>query len=150
MSKKVFISIFLCLAIGSLSAFFLYKSYKNEEIIASTFKEKNIYFLQIGAFREYKNVDIFSKTLPNYLVSEEDDLYIIYVGITMDKANLDKLLNLYNKKGFSTFTKVKTIKNTKFLNMLEKYDALLSESEDYDMIININKQVLKDYKEECM
>lgn len=150
MSKKVFISIFLCLAIGSLSAFFLYKSYKNEEIIASTFKEKNIYFLQIGAFREYKNVDIFSKTLPNYLVSEEDDLYIIYVGITMDKANLDKLINLYNKKGFSTFTKVKTIKNTKFLNMLEKYDALLSESEDYDMIININKQVLKDYKEECM
>lgn len=150
MSKKVFISIFLCLAIGSLSAFFLYKSYKNEEVIASTFKEKNIYFLQIGAFREYKNVDIFSKTLPNYLVSEEDDLYIIYVGITMDKANLDKLINLYNKKGFSTFTKVKTIKNTKFLNMLEKYDALLSESEDYDMIININKQVLKDYKEECM
>src|SRR5699024_3938124 len=131
-------------AIGSLSAFFLYKSYKNEEIIASTFKEKNIYFLQIGAFREYKSVDIFSKTLPNYLVSEEDDLYIIYVGITMDKANLDKLINLYNKKGFSTFTKVKTIKNTKFLNMLEKYDALLSESEDYDMIININKQVLKD------
>lgn len=150
MNKKVFISIFLCLAIGSLSAFFLYKSYKSEEVIATTFKNKNVYFLQVGAFKEYKNVDTFSKTLPNYLVSEENNLYIIYVGISMRKDNLDKLTKLYNERGFTTFTKVKTIKSTKFLNILEKYDALLSESNDYDMIININKQVLKDYKEECM
>ena len=150
MNKKVFFSIFLCLLIGTFSAYFLYKSYKNEEVIASSFKEKNLYFIQVGAFSEYKNVDTLSKSLPSYLVSEEGGLYIIYVGISMNKENINKLNELYNKKGFSTFTKVKTIKNTKFLNMLEKYDALLSESEDYDMIININKQVLKKYKEECL
>lgn len=150
MNKKVFFSIFLCLLIGTVSAYFLYKSYKNEEVIASSFKEKNLYFIQVGAFSEYKNVDTLSKSLPSYLVSEEGGLYIIYVGISMNKKNINKLNELYNEKGFSTFIKTKKVKNEEFIKTLEKYDTLLLESNDYDMIININKQVLKKYKEECL
>ena len=145
MNKKVFFSIFLCLLIGTFSAYFLYKSYKNEEVIASSFKEKNLYFIQVGAFSEYQNVDTLSKSLPSYLVSEEGGLYIIYVGISINKLN-----ELYNEKGFSTFIKTKKVKNEEFIKTLEKYDTLLLESNDYDMIININKQVLKKYKEECL
>lgn len=150
MNKKVLLSIFICLLIGLVSAYFLYRSYKNEAMIAAGNLEKKVYFLQVGAYRNYNNVDLFSKILPNYLVIEENDLYVIYVGITRSKKNLDKLISLYNNKGFNTFIKSKSIKNNKFLNILEKYDSLLLETNDYEMIININKQVLKDYKGDCL
>lgn len=68
----------------------------------------------------------------------------------MNKKNINKLNELYNEKGFSTFIKTKKVKNEEFIKTLEKYDTLLLESNDYDMIININKQVLKKYKEECL
>ena len=147
MNKKFFISAFICILIGFVSAIFLYKTYKNEELVALSNKDKKAYFIQIGAYKNYDNVGEFTKTLPSYVVKEENGLYLIFVGITLNKDNADKLTNYYSDNGYKTIIKNRQIKNASFLNTLEKYDILLKETNDYEMISSINKTVLKKYKE---
>lgn len=146
-NKKVFISILICLSIGVVGANFLYKNYKKEELVAVNNKEYKVYFVQIGAYKNYDNVGKITKVLPSYVVKEEDGFYKIFVGITMSKDNLDKLVNYYSDKGYKTIIKVRIIKNGSFLNILRKYDCILKETSDYEMISSINKSILKKYKE---
>lgn len=146
MNKKTFIGILICILIGGVSAIFLYKNYKTEDI--ANVLEKKVYFVQVGAFKNYDNVIEITKTLPNYLIINEKNLYIIYVGISKEEDNIKKLNKIYNEKGFNTFVKSKKISNEKFLTLIEKYDLLLQRTNEKDMILNINKEVLKLYKEQ--
>ena len=121
MNKKFLMSIFICLLLGFMCAFIVYKSY---------------------------NKDNMTKTLKNYLVIEENNLFFVYVGITKNKKNLLKLEEFFKRKGNNIYIKHKKINNKNFINKINKYDALLSETNDYDTIEIINKEVLSLYKKE--
>lgn len=129
--KKIVIIILLCLL------FFLtiYKLYKNKE--TETYQ---IYLLQVGAYKNYDNVVNMTKYLDNYYIYKENDLYKVIIGVTLNNNIYDKLINLY--KIDNVFKKSLKITNKDFYNNIKKYDILINESNDKEVLNNIIKKEL--------
>lgn len=149
MYKKIIISILFCFLLGSSCAFVVYNTYKKESLENKP-RETKIYFIQLGAFKNYKNVDKITKTLSSYLVVEENGLYKVYVSMTASKKNLEKLKEFFIQSNNNIYVKEKKINNNSFITKLNKYDSLLKETNDYETIKMINKEVLNKYKEEVL
>ncbi len=143
MNKKIII---LTIFISLVFALFLYLNYSRKSNSNET-KSNTLYFLQVAAFKKYDNVIKMSKLLPSYIVIKEDDLYHIYVAITKDEKNIEKLKEFYIKNGNDIFVKEKKEDNNDLIEYIVKYDFLLEETNDKDTIINISKNVLKKYEE---
>lgn len=148
--RKFLISLLICVLIGCVCATIIYNGMKKDEKLAINNKEVTIYLFQVGAFKNYKNVDTITKTLNNYIVEEKDNTYFVYVGITKDKKNIDKLREFFNKNVNNIYVKEKKVSNINFLNHLKKYDSLLKETTNYETIKLINKEILNKYREECL
>lgn len=62
------------------------------------------YILQEGAFKNYNGVIKTTRNYNNYVISKEDELYKIYIGVTLDKEVYNKLISMYSKTS-STYMK---------------------------------------------
>ena len=110
--KKVIIISLILGTIFSLFMFFNYKSNSNKE---KRVTNTEIYFLQIGAYKNHENVTNITKTLPYYLVIEEEKLYHVYVGITKSEENAKKIKEFYTKSGNNIYIRAKTLSNENFI-----------------------------------
>lgn len=138
MNKKVLL---LMILLGIIFAGFLILKYKNKDIdVLST---ETVYLLQIGAYQNYENVVKVTKTLPSYVIIEEDGKTKIIVGITKDNNNLEKLKKNYE----NIYIREEQIDNKEFLDYLTKYDYLLNETNNYETIEQINHKILNKYSE---
>ncbi len=127
--------------LGIIFAGFLILKYKNKDIdVLST---ETVYLLQIGAYQNYENVVKVTKTLPSYVIIEEDGKTKIIVGITKDNNNLEKLKKNYE----NIYIREEQIDNKEFLDYLTKYDYLLNETNNYETIEQINHKILNKYSE---
>lgn len=127
--------------LGIIFASFLILKYKNKDIdVLST---ETVYLLQIGAYQNYENVVKVTKTLPSYVIIEEDGKTKIIVGITKDNNNLEKLKKNYE----NIYIREEQIDNKEFLDYLTKYDYLLNETNNYETIEQINHKILNKYSE---
>ena len=138
MNKKV---IFLMALMGVCFASFLVIKYKNKEI--EQLNTETIYLLQIGAYENYENVVKVTKTLPSYVIIEENGKTKIIIGITKDNNNLEKLKQNYE----NIYVREEQIDNQEFLDYLTKYDYLLNETNNFEAIEEINNKVLNKYNE---
>lgn len=138
MNKKV---IFLMALMGVCFASFLVIKYKNKEI--KQLNTETIYLLQIGAYENYENVVKVTKTLPSYVIIEENGKTKIIIGITKDNNNLEKLKQNYE----NIYVREEQIDNQEFLDYLTKYDYLLNETNNFEAIEEINNKVLNKYNE---
>lgn len=138
MNKKILL---LMILLGIIFASFLILKYKNKDIdVLST---ETVYLLQIGAYQNYENVVKVTKTLPSYVIIEEDGKTKIIVGITKDNNNLEKLKKNYE----NIYIREEQIDNKEFLDYLTKYDYLLNETNNYETIEQINHKILNKYSE---
>ncbi len=144
MKKTIIISVILGI-IFSLFAFINYNNNKDAESV-----ETEVYFLQIGAYKKYDNVSSITKTLPNYLVVKELNLYHVYVGISKSLDNIEKIKVFYTKNGNNIYMRSKNIYCKKFIKNLETYDYLLNKTEDKETIYAVNKEILKSYEGDCI
>ena len=127
--------------LGIIFAGFLILKYKNKDIdVLST---ETVYLLQIGAYQNYENVVKVTKTLPSYVIIEEDGKTKIIVGITKDNNNQEKLKKNYE----NIYIREEQIDNKEFLDYLTKYDYLLNETNNYETIEQINHKILNKYSE---
>ena len=74
-------------------------------------------------------------------------MYNVYVGITTDLSNANKIKNIYEKKDIEVYIKPTVINNIEFVSNLEQYDLLISEVENDDNLISISDVVLSSYEE---
>jgi len=142
MNKKV-ILIFIIVSVVFSS--FIYFNY----IKASNKKESQqllLYFIQTAAFKKYENVSKLSKELKTFLVIKEEELYHVYIAITADKKNLEKLKAFYKENNYNICVKEKIVSDEKFIKQIKNYDYLLSETTDKEVIYSINKTILKKYE----
>lgn len=138
MNKKILL---LMILLGIIFAGFLILKYKNKDIdVLST---ETVYLLQIGAYQNHENVVKVTKTLPSYVIIEEDGKTKIIVGITKDNNNLEKLKKNYE----NIYIREEQIDNKEFLDYLTKYDYLLNETNNYETIEQINHKILNKYSE---
>lgn len=131
--KKIIIPIILSLCFFLL----IYKNYKNKKV-----EYKEIYILQIGAYKNYDNIINKTKYLDNYLIYEENNLYKIFVGVTLNNNTYNKLESFY--KDDSTFKKVIKINNEEYIDNLKKYDTLINETNDKEVLNTIIKKELRE------
>lgn len=131
--KKIIIPIILSLCFFLL----IYKNYKNKKV-----EYKEIYILQVGAYKSYDNVINKTKYLDNYIIYKENDLYKIFLGVSLNNNTYNKLKNFYNED--STFKKVIKISNEEYINNLKKYDTLINETNDKELLNTIIKKELRE------
>ena len=137
MKKKILVVVI----IGVIFASIIFLKYKKEsEKISST---ETVYLLQIGAYKNNENVVKVTKTLPNYVILEEEGTTKIIIGITKDDNNIEKLSQNYE----TVYIKELQMENKEFLDYLTKYDNLLNYTNNSDTIEEINNKVLNKYNE---
>lgn len=132
--KKVIILVILSICFF----FMIYRNYKSKE---SKFEE--IYILQVGAYKNYDNVVKMTRDLDNYIIYEENNLYKIFLGVTLREDIFNKLESFYNED-YSIFKKVIKISNEEYINNLKKYDTLINKTNDKEILDNIVKKELRE------
>lgn len=100
------------------------------------------YILQEGVFKNYNGVIKTTRNYNNYVISKEDELYKIYIGVTLDKEVYNKLISMYSKTS-STYMKKVNINNKEFYNKVRTYDNLIKNSDNLKEVDLIVKEELK-------
>ena len=126
--------------------YFLFEQYKLES--TEVIKEINTtYFLIEGTYSTKEQASLATKEIKTNLIVKEDANYTVYLAITKDKDNLEKLQNLYKDLNINTTLKKMSIEDQEFIATLEQMDILLTKAEDKEEIEAVNKVVLATYQE---
>lgn len=134
MNKKI---MFLLISVSIfLVAFITIKYFENKGSYVT------YYILQEGAFKNYNGVIKTTRNYNNYVISKEDELYKIYIGVTLDKEVYNKLISMYSKTS-STYMKKVNINNKEFYNKVRTYDSLIKNSDNLKEVDLIVKEELK-------
>lgn len=143
MKKNFWIPLAIAIVLGFVSAQIVYSTYRNN-LSSSTY---NAYLLQIASFENVDSISSDMKDNTDYLIVNENNMYNVYVGITTDLGNANKIKNIYEKKDIEVYIKPTVINNIEFVSNLEQYDLLISEVENEDNLISISDVVLSSYEE---
>ncbi len=134
MNKKI---IFLLISVSIFLVVFITIKYFENKCSYVTY-----YILQEGAFKNYNGVIKTTRNYNNYVISKEDELYKIYIGVTLDKEVYNKLISMYSKTS-STYMKKVNINNKEFYNKVRTYDNLIKNSDNLKEVDLIVKEELK-------
>ena len=146
MTKSFFITMIVAIILGSVLGNFLFEQYKLES--ETVIKEINsLYFLTEGSYSTKEQASKATKDINTSLIVKEDANYIVYLAITENNTNLEKLENLYEQLGINTTIKKMSIENKEFLATLEQMDLLLEKTSNADEILSIVEVVLANYQE---
>lgn len=137
------IPLVISIILGFISAQIVYSTYR-KNLEESSY---NAYIIQIGSYNNEDSLDETFENEEDYLIVEEDGKYNVYVGITTDLVNANKIKNLYQNKNIETYIKPTVINNVEFVNNLEQYDILISEVDSEENIISISDVILSSYEE---
>lgn len=143
MKKNFLIPLTIAIVLGFVSAQIVYSTYRNN-LSSSSY---NAYLLQIASFENVDSISSDMKDNADYLIVNENNMYNVYVGITTDLSNANKIKNIYEKKDIEVYIKPTVINNIEFVSNLEQYDLLISEVENEDNLISISDVVLSSYEE---
>ena len=146
MKKQKIIYILAAAIIGIAIGKYIYSSYKEETLQTFKSNDEDIYLLQYGV---YKNENVMvenTKKLKNYFYYKEENGYHVIIGIIKNKNLKQKIVDSYKITENIYMKGVKT-NNSEFLNLLDQYDNLISNTDDKDTIISAEKQVLSKYEE---
>lgn len=145
MNIKFIFPIILAIFLGYFCGFIVFKEYKSSDTLA--YANNQAYFLQYGVFSSKDSLNTNTNDLKSFVKTKEKDKYHVYVGITRDKANMEKIKGLYQVKGYDLYTKVLEIKDLEFINNLDQYDLLLNSAKTNEEIESILKTILSSYEE---
>lgn len=142
MKMNFLISIVCALFLGYLCANFVFKEYQESNTV---FQNTNsVYFLQYGVYTNSDNADIKAS---KYIKVEEDGKYYIYVGMTTDIENAEKIQEYYQKKGTNLYIKQSYVSNNEFVSELSQYDILLKSTKTEEEMNSVLSTILASYEE---
>lgn len=143
MKKNFVIPLVISIVLGFISAQIVYSTYRKN--LENT--DYNVYLIQAGSYNNKDDLEKDFSLDDEYIILEEDDVYNVYVGMTTDLINANKIKNLYSNKNYDTYIKPTVVNNIEFVSNLEQYDILMSEVDDEENIISINDVILSSYEE---
>lgn len=145
--KKYLFTFLIALIIGFFLSNFFLKQYDDFDGIKVSGTGETLYFIQYGVFTSLENLEENTISLENYIYNKQDNLYYVYVGITKEKENAEKIVKFYKNLGYEAIIKEFEITNKDFLNQLVNYDEILKNTKDETAISSIISQVLIKYEE---
>lgn len=145
--KKSF-PIVSAIIIGLILSKFMFNQYNYDSKISTVFKNsEKLYFVMFGIYSSKDEMEKETSNLKSYIYSLENDKYYVYLGITKEEKNFDKLKGYFNSIGYDVSERVLNINNDSYIDLLEQYDILLSKTNDNDVIEAIASQTITKYKE---
>lgn len=146
--KKYLLTIIVSLLVGFLLSFYMLKEYEKTDIFPVFNESETAYLIQQGVYSSMESMQENTTHLTDYIYSVIDDMYYVYIGISLDSSNVNKLQEYYKNKDINTIIKTTTLTDQEFIETLRQYDMVLNNTSDEDTIKEICKQVLSKYKEE--
>ncbi len=146
--KKYLLTIIVSLLVGFLLSFYMLKEYEKTDIFPVFNESETAYLIQQGVYSSMESMQENTTHLTDYIYSVIDDMYYVYIGISLDSSNVNKLQEYYKSKDINTIIKTTTLTDQEFIETLRQYDMVLNNTSDEDTIKEICKQVLSKYKEE--
>ena len=144
--KKYIAPIILCVLIGLSMGKIMFEQY-NKSIPVSTPPIETIYFLQAGVYEIEENMKKACSKYDSYISVYKDNKYYVYLAMTKNTENLEKLKGYFKNLGYDIYVKEITINNSGFIENLNQYDLLLKQANTNDQINAINKSILATYEE---
>lgn len=144
--KKTFILGIAFILLGTVVGTILRGEYQ-EEILDAFGTGKSYYFLQEGVYSTEENLEENIKNLDTKLIIEEDGKYYVYLGITQEKANAEKIKQIYENDGYQIYIKERNISNEEFYNNVNQFDLLIQSTDNPEEILTIEEVVLANYEE---
>lgn len=145
--KKYMFTFLAALTIGFFLSSFFIKQYDQYNEIKISNNGEELYFIQYGVFSSIESMEENTISLQNYVYNEENNQYYVYVGITKENENANKIIKYYKELGYDTIIKKFSITSKQFLELLVNYDSILKQTEDETAISSIINQVLIKYEE---
>lgn len=146
MTKSFFITMIIAIFLGAVLGNFLFEQYKLED--KSVVREVNsIYFVMEGSYGTLEQAKEATKDIEVKLITKEDANYVVYLAITRNNDNLEKLEKIYNDLKINTTIKKMSIDDEEFLATLEQMDLLIDKTTSQDEILAVNDVVLANYQE---
>lgn len=130
---------------GGLCGKILYQKYEDTSLVFH--EEEKVYFLQEGVYSSEDSLNRNTKDISPKLVTKENNQYYVYVGISKTKDGIEKIKDIYEEKGYTTYQKEKNVTDESFLTNLSQYDILLDSAKTSDDILTIQEVVLSNYEE---
>lgn len=145
MNRKFFLAVLVAILLGSILGHTLFQKYQQEE--SQVFQEKGTYFFIEGAYDNQERAENATNHLAAKLIVKEDNHYVVYVGITNTKDNVEKLKKFFQESDIQTTIKQMTITDESFLTNLDQMDGLLKQIKTKSELWPINKVILATYEE---
>lgn len=139
-------NLFLCILIGGILGIYIFSRYNSDELelVSATLEnEKLVYALQYGVYENLENV---KKIQQKNIYKKIDDKYYVYVALTLNEGNIDKLKKYFNSLNINTYVKKIEI-DSSFYDVLEQYELLLNEATTNESIKTIEDTMLTKYEE---
>lgn len=105
------------------------------------------YFLQEGVYSSDIVLKENTENLDVKLIDFIEGKYYVYLGITKDENNAQKIKEIYADQGYNIYIKEQKISNEEFSNNLTQFDLLLSNTTDSKEILTITEVILANYEE---
>lgn len=142
--KKLFTLLFLSMFISIILGNYIFTSYKSnmESIIASSSYE-DIYMILYGSYNNKSKVD--GLNIDNYILKKEGNYYRVYVGMTCDLDNANRIKNIYLKQGVSVYIRNDASYDIDFVDYIKSFDNYTDKTDED--ILEIQKNIVKKYKD---
>ena len=145
--KKYLFTFFIAIVIGFFLSYFFIKQYDSYTGIKVSGTGEKLYFVQYGVFSSIESMEKETIALENYVYNIDEGMYYVYVGITKNSDNANKIVEHYKNLGYETLTKQYEIINNEFLEELINFDNILSSTTDKTVIASLINQFLIKYEE---
>ncbi len=145
--KKYLFAFLIAIVIGFFLSSFFIKQYDSYNGIKVSGIGEKLYFIQYGVFSSIESMEKETIALENYVYNIEDNMYYVYVGITKNSKNAEKIVEYYKSLGYQTIIKQYEINSKSFLEELTNYDSILEETTDQTVIASLISQVIGKYEE---
>ena len=146
--KKYLLTIIVSLLVGFLLSFYMLKEYESVNIMPVFNVKETAYLVQQGVYSSMESMQENTSHLSDYIYSVIDNMYYVYIGISLESDNVNKIQEYYKNKDINTIIKTTTISDNDLINSLRQYDMVLKETNEEETIKEIIKQTLSKYKEE--
>lgn len=145
--KKNIKAILISLVIGFFLSYFILTRYKSFKGITVSNIGEEYYFLANGKYSSKEQMEEAGIDLENYVYRKDGVNYYMYVGITKNKDNAEKIKKYYGSKNISIEIKEFYISNKRFSEAISNLDNILINTTDEVVITEIINQGLDKYEE---
>lgn len=143
--KKIIIRCLIFLIGGIIVGNHLYQ--KLNPNLLNVFKEQDKYYcLQQGVYSSKDIMQNETRDISPKLVIEKDNKYYVYLAITSNKDNAEKIKMYFESDGVSSYLKEIKVDNEDFINNVREFDILIENTNNKNEVFTIEEVVLSNYE----